>query len=177
MIIDNLIPLEEQSYARAIPIIGREKGKWLLKMIVKLKPKLILELGTANGYSGIILGSEGAELTTVDQNPRIIEEARQNFSQFNIKAEIIFGEGVKVVKRLVSQKKQYDLIFLDFAKKNYILVLDDCLKLLKTGGHLIADNITKDDCRNFKEVVLNHKQLKTEIIMIEDGLSCSRKIS
>ena len=173
-VIEELKQLEQESRDRKIPIIGSEKGQWLLQKVEELKPQKILELGTANGYSGIILASKGAELTTIELNPKIAEEAQENFKQFNVKAKIIIGDGVEEIKKL---DDKFDLIFIDFAKKKYIRVLNDCLRLIKTGSHIIADNISFDNCKDFKEAVLNHPQLKTKIIEIKDGLSFSVKIS
>ena len=68
--------MEQDSQKRGIPILGSEKGEWLLSIIKNHQPEKILELGTANGYSGIILGSEGAELITLELNPKIAEEAQ-----------------------------------------------------------------------------------------------------
>src|SRR3989344_8336121 len=172
-----LQPLEQESTARGIPILGSKKGAWLLQKIQETKPKQILELGTANGYSGCILGSEGAELMTVEVNAIIAQEARENFKRYNINAKVVVGDGVEIVKRLASERSDYyDLIFIDFAKNKYFTVLEDCLRLVKKGGFIIADNITMDGCQNYKEAVLHHPQLKTELIPIKDGLSSSTKI-
>src|SRR3989344_1153434 len=116
MIITKLRALERESNERGIPIIGRLKGKWLLEKIKEVKPKKILELGTANGYSGIILGNEGAELTTVEINKVLAEETKRNFKMFGIKAEVFAEDGVKFVKKLLLNKKEnyFDLIFIDF---------------------------------------------------------------
>lgn len=173
MKISDLDALAEESIKRGIPIIGREKGAWLLKKVREIKPQKILELGTANGYSGIILGSTGAELVTIESNPRIIPEAEQNFRKWNINATVVFGDGVHEIKKCISP---VDLIFLDFYKLGYIQVLDDCLRLLPLGGYLIADNINFKECKKFKQKILHHPLLQTEIIDIKDGLSCSRKI-
>ncbi|MEK6900046.1 MAG: methyltransferase domain-containing protein [Nanoarchaeota archaeon] len=171
-----LKPLEQQSISRKIPIIGLEKGAWLLKKVQETKPKKILELGTANGYSGCILGSEGAELTTIELNPTIAEEAKINFKEHDINAKILIGDGAEIIKQLAEEKQDYfDLIFIDFAKKKYLSVLEPCIKLLKKGGFIIADNISMEGCKDYKQVVSKHPQLKTEIIKIKDGLSCSRK--
>ena len=176
-IIAKLQPLEQASITRGIPIIGSKKGAWLLQKIQQVRPQHILELGTANGYSGCILGSEGAELTTVDVNSIIAAEARQNFKNYGIKAQVLVGDAVEIVKRLATEKPEhYDIIFIDFAKNRYIEVLEPALKLVKRGGWIIADNITMDGCQNYKDAVLKHPQLKTELIPIKDGLSCSQKI-
>lgn len=173
MEIEKLSELEQKSLGRRIPIIGSKKGAWLLEKIKELQPEKILELGTANGYSGIILGSEKANLTTIEIDPEIAEEAKQNFEKFNVKSKIIIGDVVDKIKTLDCC---FDLIFIDFAKRKYLEVLDDCLRLLKEGGHLIADNITMEGCQDFREAVMNHPRLKTEIIDIKDGLSFSVKV-
>src|SRR3989344_3029259 len=152
MIIDELQELEQESILRGIPIVGREKGFWLLQKIQEIKPQKILELGTANGYSGIILGSQKGELTTIEINEKIAAEAEE-------------------------KKEFFDLIFIDFAKRKYLTVLEDCITLVKRNGFIIADNITMEGCQDFKEAVLTHPKLKTEIINIKDGLSCSEKMS
>ncbi len=174
-IIGRLEVLERESRVRGIPIIGSEKGRWLLSFIQKNKPKHILELGTANGYSGIILGSEGGELLTIERDAKIAAEAQENFAQFKINAKIMVGDGVAIVSQLAPEKSDYfELIFIDFAKKKYLTVLDDCLTMIKNGSYIIADNITMTGCQDFKQAILNHPSLKTEIINIGDGLSCSQ---
>ncbi len=179
MIISLLQDLENESIARGIPILGWEKGRWLWNKVKEMQPEHVLELGTANGYSGTILGSEGAELITIEINPSAVKEAAKNFSQFNIAANILIGDGVDIVKNLTQNKENagsFDIIFIDFAKSKYIEVLENCLKLVKKGGFIIADNITMEGCHKFKIAVLKHPQLKTELIKIKDGLSCSEKI-
>lgn len=171
-IIDQLTELKQESIQRGIPVIGKEKSSWLLEKVKVLQPKNVLELGTANGYSGIILGSEGAKLITIEQDFRIAQEAKDHFKKFNINATVIVGDAVTIIKRL---NQNFDLIFIDFSKKKYLQILDDCLRLTEEGSHLIADNIFMEGCRDFKEVVLNHPLLQTEIIKIKDGLSFSKR--
>lgn len=176
MILQQLQPLEQESIARGIPILGSKKGAWLLQHVQERQPQQILELGTANGYSGCILGSAGAELTTIDVNAIIAEEARQNFKKYGINAQVLVGDAVQITKRLAKEKiEYYDLIFIDFAKNKYIEVLESSIQLVKKGGLIIADNITMDGCQDYQEAVLHHPQLKTELIPIRDGLSCSEK--
>ena len=176
-ILVGLQPLEQESLIRGIPILGSKKGAWLLQKIQQTKPQQVLELGTANGYIGCILGSEGAELTTIEVNSVIAEEARDNFKRYNIKAKVLVSDGVEILKRIAAEKQEYyDIIFIDFAKSKYIEVLDSSLRLAKKGGLIIADNITMGGCQNYKEAVLHHPQLQTELIPIKDGLSCSRKL-
>lgn len=176
VMINTLKELELSSKQRKIPILQKEKAIWLLKIIKEHKPKTILELGTANGYSGCILGSEGAELTTIEINPKAAAEAQDNFLKHNIKARILVGDATKLIKTL---DKPFDLIFIDFALSQYITILDDCLRLSRPGTIIIADNINLKvkrntgikHCQDFKERII--KELKTEIIEIGDGLSYS----
>ncbi len=179
MIISLLQDLENQSNFKGIPIIGREKGNWLAGKVQELQPERVLELGTANGYSGIILGSEGAELITIEINPQIAEEAKNNFAQFSTNARVIIGDAVTEVEKLAKNKENlgsFDLIFIDFAKDQCLEVLENCLKLVKKNGFIIADNIQMESCHDFKMAVLKHPQLKTELVKIKDGLSCSEKV-
>jgi len=180
MIIHLLQELELEAVKSGIPIIGAEKGNWLYSKVKELQPKRVLELGTAVGYSGIILGSEGAELTTIELDGRMAKEAEENFEKFRTAAKVIIGNAVDEVRKLAGKNrhnKKFDLIFIDHTKSQYREVLDDCFQLLRPCGLLIADNITFAGCQDFKDAVLNHRELKTEIINIRDGLSCSQKLA
>ena len=181
MNIEDLHELEQESIQRKVPIIGPEKGAFLLDFIKQHQPKTILELGTATGYSGIILGSEKAKLTTLDKSPKAIEEAKINFQKYNTNVKIIRGDIVENIKTL---SQTFDLIFIDFALSQYITILDDCLRLTKPRSYIIADNINLKvkkntgikHCQDFKKAILNNPQLQTEIINIKDGLSVSKKL-
>jgi len=165
--------LEKQSIDRKMPIIGSEKAKWLLSKVREISAKKILELGTANGYSGCVLAQEGAELLTIEKDAKIAKEAEKNFSKFKINATVIIGDGVEEIKKLNSK---FDLIFIDFAKKSYIEVLEDSIRLVRKGGLIIADNISFEGCRDFVKAILQDKRLKTYLVPIKDGLSCSERI-
>ena len=174
MILDQLTSLEKESLSRRIPIVGREKGFWIYQKILELKPQKILELGTANGYSGIILGSQGAELTTIEINPQLALEAKDNFKKFNINSNILTGDAVRLIKTF--KDEQFDFIFIDFAKHKYLPVLKDALRVVKKKGCLLADNITMAGCQAYKEAIMKDSRLKTEIISIKDGMAFSQKL-
>src|SRR3989338_756480 len=86
-----------QSRKRGIPIIVSEKAAWLLAFIRQTKPARILELGTANGYSGLLLSSEGGELTTIEINPLAAAEAKDNFQKWHRDVQIVVGDAVALV--------------------------------------------------------------------------------
>lgn len=176
---EDLRLLEQESVARGIPIVGAKKGRWLYDKVQEWKPERVLELGTANGYSGCILGSAGAELLTIELDPLIVQEATKNFSFFHVGGKVLVGDAVVEVEKLVKDvkyHKSFDLIFIDFAKKKYLSVLENCITLLKTGGYIVADNITFLGCRDYKKRVQEHPQLETEIVLFGiDGFAVSQK--
>ncbi len=168
----DLEQLKKDCLKRGIPIIGEAESRILEFFVDLLRPKKVLEVGTANGYSGIILGGKGAKLTTLEIDERIAREARENFAQFKINAELIVGDALQTVKQI---KTKFDLIFLDFTKRNYIKILPDLLTVLNERGVLIADDVSFEKCQDFKESVLNNQLLKTIIIETGDWLSISIK--
>ena len=167
---------EKECLAKNLPTIDRKRADWLYNKVKQVKPRSILEIGTLNGYSGCILGSQGAKLTTIELETDKAEEARESFKKFGIDAEIIVADGVEVVKNLVKRKERFDLVFLDFAQRRYIEILENCIKLVGKGGLVIADNILLPKCKEYLDAVKNHPKLKTEIIEISQGLTCSQKI-
>lgn len=174
MILGDLKELEQESIQRRIPIIGAEKGKWLLEQVQKIKPSTILELGTANGYSGIILASEGAKLTTIEQDETIAKEAWVNFVTFHLEPQLIIGDGSVIINSFPDE--HFDIVFIDFAKKKYFTVLEEAIRIVKKNGYIIADNITMEGCQDFKKAIETDERLQTEIITIKDGLSKSKKV-
>ena len=99
------------------------------------------------------------------------------FKKYGIDAKVLVEDAVDMVQRSAKEKQEYyDIIFIDFAKKKYLEVLEDCIKLVRKGGLIIADNIAMEGCQDYQQAVLNHLRLKTELIPIRDGLSCSQKI-
>jgi predicted O-methyltransferase YrrM len=173
MILDKLKKLEIESINRGIPIIGFNKGKNLLQKIEQIKPKNVLELGTANGYSGIILTSTCAKLYTIDIDKRMQDEAKLNFDKFNINYEIINGDAVDEIKKF--ENNFFDIVFIDFAKKKYIDVLDDAIRVTKKKGLIIADNINMEKCQDFVKAIATTNKLNTTVDKLND-LSFSIKL-
>ncbi len=173
-----LTVLEQEAMRRGIPIIGPQKGAWLFEKVRDLRPCEILELGTAAGYSGIILGSTGGHLTTVDKSFPIQAEGKENLARAGINATVIFGDIPTWLKEITKTRKEFfDLIFIDFEKKEYCAALPYCLELVKVGGHIITDNVLMEKSKDFLELVMKHPQLKTELIEIQDGMTCSKRIT
>ena len=182
--IEKFQELREECIRRKVPIISEDKARWILNRVTEKQPRRILELGTALGYSGCVLGSLAAELSPIELNPKAAEEAMINFAKYEINGKIIVGNAIDIVQDLASASRKFDLVFIDHALNQYLDILENCVNLTKTNGIMIADNINLQiqrrdrilDCKDFKKAILNHSQLETEIINIDDGLSYSRKL-
>ena len=133
-----------ESYARdnSIPVLQKDSAEFLEKLVASLKPKNILEIGTAIGYSGsiMLLASPEAKLTTIDKNTSSLAVAKQNFEKLGVydRVKIIEGDATEVIKSL---EGEFDFIFLDGPKAQYLAQLPYLEKLLLSGGSLLADNV------------------------------------
>jgi len=138
--------IEKEAIADQVPIIRKEMGN-LLKVLIGLKqPKRILEVGTAVGYSSILMSEnmpQGCTITTIENYDKRIPIARNNFKRAGKEDVItlIEGDATEVLKTL---EGPYDIIFMDAAKGQYINYLPDIDRLLPTGGLLISDNILQE---------------------------------
>ena len=132
-----------RSYAleNNVPILRPDSASLLLTLTALKKPARILETGTAIGYSAILMASAepGAEIETVEIDPDMASLARANISRAGLgdRIRVILGDASEVLPAL---RGTYDMIFLDSAKGQYVHLLDDVLRLLPSGGLLVADN-------------------------------------
>jgi predicted O-methyltransferase YrrM len=174
-----------------IPIIGPTVGRFLHLLVIITKPRSILEIGTAIGYSTIWLASalsHSGTLTTIEIEQEAIKIARENVKKAGLskKVNLLFGDAAKIIPSL---NKKFDFIFLDTAKSLYPQILPDLIKMLRVNGLLVADNTlygglvaTTDRSRNtvaireFDKMIINDKRLYTIIIPIRDGVSLSLKL-
>ena len=191
--------IREEAQKEAVPII-RDETAALLRVCWEMhKPKRILELGTAVGYSGLFMLyslGENTELSTVENFPQRILKARENFarSPYSDNITLLEGDGGKILERLVLEKEIFDVIFLDAAKAQYPLWLPFILELLPTGGVLFCDNILQDGLllesrfflerrqrpihkrmREFLHLLRENAELESSIVPIGDGVSISVK--
>ena len=138
--------LEQYAKKTDVPII-RPQVQNLLKLLLAMKePKTILEVGTAIGFSALLMSEYGprdCHITTIEKYEVRIPIARENFKKAGKEKEItlIEGDATQILKELTGP---YDMIFMDAAKGQYIHFLPDILRLLPTGGILISDNVLQD---------------------------------
>ena len=189
--------IEEQAHIDNVPIIRKEMESFLRVMLYIKKPKRILELGTAVGYSAILMSEcidEDGKITTIENYEKRIVEAKKNIevSGKGQIIELLEGDATEVMKTLPSQ--QFDFVFMDAAKAQYIYFLPEVLRLMKKGAVLITDNVLQEGdliesrfvverrdrtihkrMREYLEVVKNHEELETSIVPIGDGITISVK--
>lgn len=139
--------LRERAQADEVPIIRLEMERFLQVLLELKKPKAILEVGTAVGYSAMRMASftsSDVSITTIENYEPRLEQARGNFAQCPWKDRIflIEGDAADVLRTLESEA--YDFVFMDAAKAQYIHFLPDVLRVLRTGGLLISDNVLQD---------------------------------
>lgn len=135
--------LEEEAAQEEIPIVPPETAR-LLSVLCQIKqPKHILEIGCAIGYSALLMSeklAEGGSILTLEYDPPTAERARRNIERAG-KSDCITVRCADAKDVVPSLTGEYDIIFLDGPKAHYIYMLNDCIRLLKRGGLLIADNV------------------------------------
>ena len=128
-------------------------------MINIKKPQNILELGTAIGYSAILmnLASNGnSKITTIERDKLMVEHARNNFRKYGMenKINIIQGDCIEILEKL---DEKFDFIFIDASKGHYNHFLPHCLRLLNNHGIIVADNVLFRGMVASKELVVRRK--------------------
>lgn len=188
--------IEKEALQDDVPIIRKEMGN-LLKVLLALKsPANILEVGTAVGYSSILMSEnmpEGCRITTIENYDKRIPVAKENFRRAGKEDVItlIEGDATDVLKSLDGE---YDFIFMDAAKGQYINFLPDILRLMPKGGLLISDNVLQEGeivqskygvtrrnrtihsrMREYMYMLTHSKELITSVVPIGDGITLSIK--
>ncbi len=182
----------EESYA---PIVQKSTEQLIVTILKLIKPKRVLEVGTAVGYSAILMADnlpDDSTIVTIERYKKHADIAVDNVfaSGYEKKIKVIEGEAAEVLHWLDGS---FDFIFLDAAKGQYIEFLPDILRLLKSGGVLLSDNILyhgmiedEDKVERRKitivkrlhmylEEIMNNEVLTTSIIPIGDGVALSVK--
>ena len=179
-----------------IPVIKRETGALLKTMVALKQPRAILEVGTAVGYSALLMAGaapESCKITTIEKyEPRILE-AKKNFAKAEIEDRIVLLEG-DAEESLLSLTGPFDFVFLDAAKGQYLHWLPVILGLLERGGVLFSDNVLQGGdvlqsrygverrdrtihgrMREYLYQIKHMEGLESAIVPIGDGVSISVK--
>ena len=185
--------IKKKALEEHIPIIMDDTLEVIEKYALKLKPRKILEIGTAVGYSAICFSkylSEDGTIDTIEREKIRIKEAKENIKDMNLEKKINIYEG-DAVEILPMLNEKYDMIFIDAAKGKYPFFLKESLRMLSQNGIIFADNILykgyvmsdynkhkqRTAVRNLREYIAqitNSAKLETKILEVGDGLAISK---
>lgn len=187
--------VREKAFKAEIPVSDDETLNFLITLLSALKPRKILELGTAVGVSGAVMleNCAGAHLTTVERDENFYNAAKENFAAFGLsdRVTLIHGDAGETIENLGGE---YDFIFLDCAKVQYIKYLPRLKKLLKRGGALVADDVLLygyvtgetetpkkrrmlvEHIREYIAAVTNDGELATTVLDTGNGVALSVKL-
>lgn len=185
--------IKEKALEDHIPIIMDDTLEVIEKTLSENKPKRILEIGAAVGYSAICFTeylAEGGIIETIERDEERIAEAKENFKKAEVADKVILHEG-DAVDILPTLNEKFDMVFIDAAKGKYPFFLKEALRMLDDNGIIFADNILykgyvmsdynkhkqRTAVRNLREYIketTENPNLETEILEVGDGLAISR---
>ena len=188
--------IEEEALANYVPIIRKEMQNFLKVLLEMKRPKRILEVGTAVGFSALLMSEhvdEDCHITTIEKYEPRIPIAKENFRRAGKEHQITLLEG-DAMEFLKTLEGSYDFIFMDAAKGQYIHFLPDILRLLSPGGVLLSDNVLQDGdiiqsrfaverrnrtihsrMREYLYTLTHHERLTTSLLPLGDGVTLSVK--
>ena len=190
--------IEQEALETYVPIIRKGTQSFLKVLLLMKKPMKILEVGTAVGFSAILMSEympEGAHITTIEKYEKRIPIARENFKRAGKDSciTLIEGDALEVMQSL---EESYDMIFMDAAKGQYIHYMPEALRLLAPEGVLVSDNVLQDGdiiesrfaverrnrtihsrMREYLYELKHNDELQTSILPLGDGVALSVKKS
>ena len=188
--------IEREATADYVPIIRKEMQSFLKFLLAMKKPARILEVGTAVGFSAILMAEYDpvpCQITTIENYEKRIPIARENFKRAGKEAQIALleGDAAEVLKTL---EGPYDFIFMDAAKGQYINFLPEILRLLAKDGVLVSDNVLQDGdviesrfavtrrnrtihkrMREYLYTLTHSEELVTAVLPVGDGITLSTR--
>ena len=188
--------IEREATADYVPIIRKEMQSFLKFLLAMKKPARILEVGTAVGFSAILMAEYDpvpCQITTIENYEKRIPIARDNFKRAGKEAQIALleGDAAEVLKTL---EGPYDFIFMDAAKGQYIHFLPEILRLLARDGVLVSDNVLQDGdviesrfavtrrnrtihkrMREYLYTLTHSEELVTAVLPVGDGITLSTR--
>ena len=188
--------IEKEALDSFVPIIRKEMQSFLKVLLAVKKPMRILEVGTAVGFSALLMSdavSADCKITTIEKFEKRIPIARENFRRAGKQDQITLleGDALEIMQKL---EGPYDFIFMDAAKAQYVFYLPEAIRLLEEGGMLVTDNVLQDGdviesrfaverrnrtihsrMREYLYDLKHNDHLLTSIIPLGDGVAVSVK--
>lgn len=188
--------IEKEAIAACVPIIRKEMQSFLKLLLAMQKPMRILEVGTAVGFSAILMAQYApadCKIVTIENYEKRIPVAKENFKRAGKDEQITLLEG-DAMQILPTLSGEFDMIFMDAAKGQYINFMPDILRLLKSGGVLVSDNVLQDGdiieshyiverrnrtiykrMREYMYELTHNEGLVTAVLPVGDGITVSAK--
>ena len=188
--------IEKEAIAAYVPIIRKEMQSFLKLLLAMQKPMRILEVGTAVGFSAILMAQYApadCKIVTIENYEKRIPVAKENFKRAGKDEQITLLEG-DAMQILPTLSGEFDMIFMDAAKGQYINFMPDILRLLKSGGVLVSDNVLQDGdiieshyvverrnrtiyqrMREYMYELTHNEGLVTAVLPVGDGITVSAK--
>ena len=186
--------IKKKALEEHIPIIMDDTLEVIEKELREIKPKRILEIGTAVGYSAICFSeflNEGGIIDTIEREADRVQEAKKNIERAEVqdRINIIEGDAVEILPTL---QEKYDVVFIDASKGKYPFFLKESLRMLNQKGIIFADNVLYKgyvlsdynkhkqrtavrNLREFLSLLQNDDTLDTKILEVGDGLAIAKK--
>ena len=190
--------IEEEAIETNVPIIRTDMQSFMKFLLAASQPMQILEVGAAIGFSALLMSTyapQGCHITTIENYEKRSPIARENIARAGKEQDITLLEG-DAQKILPTLTGDYDLIFMDAAKGQYLSFLPEVLRLLKPGGLLVSDNVLQDGdimesryavtrrnrtihsrMRDYLYELKHHPELTTAILPVGDGVAVCTKRS
>ncbi|MBQ9267237.1 MAG: O-methyltransferase [Clostridia bacterium] len=172
-----------------IPILLDDSLEYISNILREVKPRRILEVGTAIGYSALCFSqylAENGRIDTIEIESLRVEQALENIEKVGAtdRIRVLEGDALDILPYLT---EEYDVVFIDAAKGKYNEFFEHALRLGKKGGYIIADNVlykgmvmsdynkhkqrtAVNKLRSFIDMVLENKNLESQLVDIGDGL-------
>lgn len=185
----DFVDIRKYAIENNVPIMNSQTKELIISILQILKPKTILEIGTAIGYSSLCFSKyTNADITTIELDEKTASIAQENFNKYNVNVNLINDDAMKALRNI---NQGFDFVFIDANKSRYLDYFKITSKFLNRGGIIIADNVLfrgevcNDDImekrkntlvkrlRNFLAYITDLEDFTTSVIPIGDGLTLS----
>lgn len=179
--------ISKTGWKNFVPVVDDDAARFLQLILQMKKPKNILEIGTSIGFSATSMAltarEYGGKITTIEFDSTAADEAKQNFERSGVSdiIQIKLGDACQIVPAFPDNS--FDLVFQDVDKRLYPVLLKDCIRILKSGGILIADdalfpameldpkwNDLVEPMLEFNQLIAASQELESTLLPIGDGM-------
>lgn len=188
--------IKQEALTNYVPIL-QDVSLELIEVILKIKrPNQILEIGSAVGYSAIhfasLLQGENAKVKTIELKEEMYEKAKANIAAMELteKIEIVHADATSYLATMDEKKENFDVIFIDAAKGQYLVFLKEAIRLARDNAVIIADNVyfkgrvlsgynehrhrtATNRLREYLKTIQEDKRLTSTVLNVGDGVAIS----